>query len=137
MTIKLVKRTERGWAGHFCSAQDCHFRRNTLLKCGEQAVVISTVGAMYHKGSDSPQEIGNNRWYETMAFMVDEGCRYEDADVGRQVYFDSPWSIEGKSFPQAWDIDLQANDMHERVVAEITAKLLLGKDLEADERVET
>jgi hypothetical protein len=127
--IRPVKRTERGWAGHFCSAQACHFRRNTLLKCGEQVVVISTVGNMYLRGSDGPQEIGYNRWYETMAFMVDAESIYEDADVGRQVYFESSWSIEGKVFPKTPSIDLQANDMHEAVVAEITEKLRFGKDL--------
>jgi hypothetical protein len=137
MTIKLVKRTERGWIGHYCDAQDCLFRRNTLLECDGQAVVISSVGLKRVGDSTAPREIGFERWYETMAFMADMRDAYKDADVYRQVFFESPCAIEGEVFPRAYDIDLQANDMHEAVVAEITEKLRFGKDLEVDERVET
>ena len=109
----MVKRTERGWAGHFCAAQSCMFRRNTLLQSETESIVVSTVGNYRYNGAI--REIGCNRYYETMAFhsLVDDK-RYHDADVGKQIYFNSQWSI---AKPDADDL---ANDMHEKVVAEIT-----------------
>ena len=66
-----VKRTERGWAGHFCCSQSCLFRRNTLIEYKDKKWVISTVGnfrppnSRYERGAET---IGFERYYETMAF---------------------------------------------------------------------
>lgn len=121
-----VKRTERGWAGHFICADSCKFRRNTLLEyndnVNDKAIVVSTVGAMYLNGK--LEEIGSNRHYETMAFYVDKDSgEYKDADVSNQVYFDSQWAMKWhKGYP-----DNEANEMHENVVKELTEKLLRGE----------
>ena len=97
-----VKRTERGWAGHFICANRCLFRRNTLLECGDIKIVVSTVGLMptpqeYKKLGISQgdfEPIGLDRHYETMAFHASTSdTRYHDADVTRQIYFESPWAI--------------------------------------------
>ncbi len=116
----IIRRTERGWAGHFICADKCLFRRNTLLEHSETAakIVVSTVGLM--KGIEGFEQIGYNRYYETMAFAGEWQGKYIDANVSREVDFDSPWSIA------EFNADDQANDMHEAVVQELRDKMLSG-----------
>jgi hypothetical protein len=109
-----VKRTERGWAGHFISASRCRFRRNTLLECGDKRIVVSTVGAL-----ESCEPIGHNRYYETMAFWAKNDGIYWDANIMKQVHFKSRWAIATLSETT----DAEANAMHEAVVAELTERL--------------
>jgi len=118
MKVKL-KKEERGWGGHFICADACSFRRNTLLTYGSIRIVVSTVGLMKSFTGDSKYaEIGCNRYYETMAFHSDVNDEeYHDADVSREVTFDSMWSIDELC------VDNKANDMHETVVREISGKL--------------
>ena len=119
-----VKRTERGWAGHFCCSYDCRFRRNTLLEYNDVGVVISTVGNMIRNGV--PEEIGLDRDYETMAFYVDKRTKeYKDADVRKQIFFDSNWQLKNDGDDDF--IDNKANDMHEAVVKELSEKLIRGE----------
>ena len=120
-----IKRTERGWAGHFICADRCRFRRNTLLQYRGVEIVVSTVGLMQLIGKDNFETIGLDRYYETMAFHADpKDTRYHDIDVNRQISFESPWSIA------ELDADDKANDMHEAVVDEITAELMKGNRYE-------
>lgn len=118
-----VKRTERGWAGHFICSDSCKFRRNTLLEYNGVGVVISTVGMMFLDGKLT--EIGCGRDYETMAFYVDKSSgEYKDADVSREIWFDSKYAMKWHKdgYP-----DNEANDMHEAVVKELTEKMLRGE----------
>jgi hypothetical protein len=121
----MVKRTERGWAGHFICSDSCLFRRNTLIEARGKKIVVSTVGLM----RDPLKEecftvIGWNRYYETMAFYSNKkDRRYHDADVSREVTFESPWSISEV------DADDKANLMHDTVVTEIVDKLERGEKL--------
>ena len=125
-----VKRTERGWAGHFCGANRCRFRRNTLLEKGEVRIVVSSVGLM-EKWTGDPRQaknvrgfeiIGHKRYYETMAFHAEPApSRYFDADVSREVDFDAPWCID------KIDADDKANAQHDAVVAEIEARMAAGE----------
>ena len=118
--LGAVIRTERGWAGHFIGSNRCKFRRNTLLAYNDIKIVVSSVGLMEIDGKFDT--IGLNRHFETMAFHSDlTDKRYYDADVSKQVYFDSEWAIAEV------DADDKANEMHEAVVLEITNKLLAGK----------
>ena len=122
MSIEEVKRTERGWAGHYICADRCRFRRNTLLEHGGIKIVVSTVGLfMQSPDAKTFETVGHDRYFETMAFhaKVDDE-RYNDADVNRQVDFNSTWSIS------EIDADDKANDMHEAAVSEIMACLLAG-----------
>lgn len=124
--LKEVKRTERGWAGHFCCSSSCKFRRNTLLECDDIQIVVSTVGAMYNdKGK--LEEIGLNRHYETMAFLVDKSTGpYKDADFSKEVAFESNGALK---WHKKGYIDNEANEMHEAVVNELTRILEQGKKL--------
>lgn len=122
MKAKNVKRTERGWAGHFLCSHDCLFRRNTLLECGSIRIVISTVGGMLDLGR-KPVQIGRDRYFETMAFHAEFDGRYWDAVVSRQINFDSKWAIDES------DADDEANDMHEKVVEELMRRLDAGGEV--------
>lgn len=124
MNNHKVTRQERGWAGHFICANRCRFRRNTLLTSGDIRIVISTVGLMEDPSEKGGfREIGYERYYETMAFYsVPEDIRYYDADVSREIFFESPWEIS------ELDADDKANEMHERVVMELTKRLEEGGD---------
>ena len=127
---KAVKRTEKGWPGHFICANMCVFRRHTMLEFNEVAIAISSVGNMMNwRDHDKIEMIGARRYFETMSFHckpVTEEEPWRDADVSRQIDFNSPWSIDAPWREQ------EANDMHEAVVAEITAELLNGNKYELD-----
>ena len=114
--MRAVKRTERGWGGHFCCAQSCLFRRNTLLEKDGVYVVVSSVGSMViNKGLE---QVGLGRYYETMAFFSKaDDDRYHDADVSKQISFDSDWAISEQ------DADDEANEMHDIVVEELSRKM--------------
>ena len=125
--LKEVKRTERGWAGHFIASDGCKFRRNTLLECGETKVVVSTIGN-YHDSQGRYDQVGLDRDYETMAFHVDPASGdYNDIDVERQIWFESPWAYKTKKGDKY--VDLIANNMHETVGQELTEKLEKGVTL--------
>lgn len=115
--MKKVTRTERGWAGHYICSHRCLFRRNTLLSYKNINIVVSTVGALWFEGKI--EIIYPDRYYETMAFHSKEDDHiYHDVDTNRPVDFDSQWTISNLN------ADVEANDMHETVVEEITNKLL-------------
>lgn len=124
--MKKIKRTERGWAGHFICSDRCLYRRNTLLQYGKVYVVVSTVGNMVI--DDKPDTIGaGGRMYETMAFMSDESdTLYHDADVEKQIYppLETKWAINKLTR----ETDIEADEMHEAYVAAIE-KMLVNKEI--------
>jgi len=121
-----VKRTDRGWAGHFIGANYCRFRRNTLLEYHDRKWVISTVGGYVDPISGKFDTIGLDRWYETMAFVADD-TPYHDADVSRGIDFDSQWGIFAESIDELKQkhpyVDNEADEMHEKVVEELMVKI--------------
>ena len=135
MIIDGVKITERGLARHFICADRCKFRRNTLLEYKDKKWIISTVGAMPQSeitkkypefcSKNGFETIGFNRYYETMAFEAEpvknkDGITiYYDADVEKQIYFDSDLAISDCNF----ETDKQANEMHDKVVEELIKKI--------------
>ena len=111
-----MKRLERGWVGHYCLADKCQFRRNTLL---DDRIVISTVGACVD--GDKYREIGIDRYFETMAFYA-EDTEYRDADVQQEIGM-----LKRLDGPIQWTSDMQANEMHEDAVNEIIARIESGE----------
>lgn len=116
-----VKRTERGWAGHFCCSYRCEYHRNTLLEYNGMKVVVSTVGRLRKDMiSYTYEDLGYKRYFETMAFMAKEDDKYNDADVDREIQFDAKWSLPSP------DMELEADAMHEDVVTELSKRLVDG-----------
>jgi len=113
-----LKRTERGWLGHFICGDRCRFRRNTLIEFGRQKIVISTVGNLFIDGK--LEMIGADRYAETMAFKAKKEGIYWEADVRKPVDFDSRWESS------ITDDDNKLNDMHEAVVTELLLKIMRG-----------
>lgn len=131
--MALVKRTERGWPAHFIFASRCVFHRNTFLECGDNRIVVSSVGHMEawdkNQNVHKVETIGYNRYYETMVFNVKketfEGYEdyYWDADTYNSVEFESPWAISDFIFTS----DMRANDMHDAVVDEMAKRMESGE----------
>lgn len=114
-----VRRTERGWAGHFVAASKCRFRRNTLLEKDGRGIVVSTVGSYAPGNAARYEEIGYRRHFETMAFRSDESdAVYHDADVSCEVPISSNTALLITNQNEAF-VDNLANDMHEAAVREI------------------
>lgn len=122
-----VKRTERGWAEHFIAADYCRFRRNTLLEYEDRKWIVSTVGAYFPVSSRSIDTVGYNRWYETMVFEGEMQDGYIDINVEKQIESDNDWGIWGETWEEVMKTyhtpDNAANDMHERIVDEMTEKI--------------
>lgn len=124
MSKQDVKRTERGWAGHFICGHQCRFHRNTLLESEHESIVVSTVGNYHPRGRVEIDTIGHLRYYETMAFHTKQDGPYIEMNVEDPAEFDSPWSIDAGSVEALpLDVDNVANDMHETVVAEIMGRM--------------
>lgn len=113
------KRTERGWASHFCCSDRCEFHRSTLLEFESKAIVVSSVGRMKDLRGNRFETIGHNRYFETIVFYADD-TKYHDADVeSGELYRDYPKTND----PQD---EIGANELHEEVVGLFTDKLLKG-----------
>ncbi len=123
---RLVTTTERGWPAHFVGADACTFRRNTLLQCGDNAVVVSTVGNYRPPSMNGgSSEIGVRAFYETLALRAYQEGPYLEGDAGQRIEFDAP-GILGLDPALDSYADYAANIMHNDVVEEVSAKLLAG-----------
>ena len=119
-----VRRTERGWPGHFILGDECDFRRNTLLERGDTRIVVSTVGQLKPSRRSTEtryQQVGSGRYYETMAFHAMLNCPYHDADVCREISFRAPSAIDAPGQ------DNEANAMHDLAVQEVQSRLERGE----------
>jgi hypothetical protein len=115
-----IKQTERGWAGHFCGAMNCKFRRNTLLEHNEIKIVVSSVGLWI----DPENRNGyipvwdNKHYFETKAFYANlEDTRYYDIS-------NNEISIKSEHYIDEIDADDRANIMHDHIVEEIKQRMI-------------
>lgn len=121
-----VKRTERGWAGHFVGSYHCKFRRNTLLQNDDINVVVSTIGNMTF--NNEIMDLGGNRMYETMIFVAKQDGPYWDADFSLPIGLEVEWMIPMPTTYCAIDgIDNLANNIHEKNVDEVVRLMNLGE----------
>ena len=118
---------ERGWPAHFICGERCHFRRNTLVECGRRRFVVSTVGAMKTPPCEDFEEIGADRYFETMIFRAKKNKPYWDADVRYPIYgVVDKWCIIE---PPKFSSDAEADAMHDAAVAAVVRKLKQGEVL--------
>lgn len=111
--VNDIKRTERGWAGHFCCSAHCGFRRNTLLEYMDTKIIVSTVGNMrFQTGEIGIEKIGLEHYYETMAFRAEEKECYIDANVSEELEI----PLKTRIIEISSSVDNEANDMHEEAV---------------------
>lgn len=114
-----IKRTERGWAGHFICGVDCNWRRNTLVEDENgRGIVISSVGALPLLDRNRHRigfvSIGFNRYYETMMFVAKREGIFIEADVGKQRSANNlKWYVSEEPNGKT---DLEAEEIHERHV---------------------
>lgn len=124
-----VKRTERGWAGHYIYAHKCLFRRNTLLEYEDRKWIVSTVGN-YITSERKVDTIGADRWYETKVFEAEFEDGYWDTDIEKEIYPEQDWGLWGSTWKEVEKkyrpIDNAANDMHERIVDEMAERIMEG-----------
>ena len=119
-----MKITERGWAGHFICANRCRFRRNTLIEGAGRRIVVSTVGGFFT--NEGLQQIGHNRYYETMAFAAKDDGGYVEADVSEPLDIEGACGIYAERPEELPDqVDDYANMIHDKAVAEFAAQLSL------------
>jgi len=101
------------------------WHRNTLLEYGDIKIVVSSLGNMidYHApgfpNKITVDSIGHQRYFETMVFHTDRK-EFNDANVTKQIYVTANCGID-----KPWK-ELEAEAMHEAVVAEICEGLLAG-----------
>ena len=119
----MIEIIERGWAGHFCASGQCRFRRNTLLVDKEQdvSVIVYTVGCMYVRGELT--EIGMRRHYVTKTFVAAQDGEYIDADVSLELPYQAGLLMTKENMA---NVDNLANDMHQRVLAEVCENINSG-----------
>lgn len=125
--MENVRRTERGWAGHYILSDRCLFRRNTLLSFNDINIVVSTIGNLvdiHQKGYPNVIKvttIGNSHYYETKVFHSNTKDEwYNDIDASKEIDF----GPGGLIFDM--ERDVEANEMHESIVEQIIIGLLSG-----------
>lgn len=123
----MIKKTERGWPGHYILADRCQFHRNTLLELGNVRIVVSTVGAQHSHDWSGFNKVNCDSFYETMVFPAKKHKSYWEANTlaGSISILSKSRCGMGKEIEHI--DDKKANDMHEKIVTEISRRMNNGK----------
>jgi hypothetical protein len=118
--LKVIT-TERGWAGHFSLADQCLFRRNTLIEYGEKRVVVSTVGNCYphHTKGELYYIRPGDVVYETLVFLAEHRGGYWEADCLEEL---DAYLLHESEYETGMG-DLKANAMHEDMVRKFAQEM--------------
>lgn len=126
-TTMIVKRTEWEGDGNCICADECLFKRSTLLVYNGISIVMSTIGAKY-------EDINNMKildpsydyhYFETMVFHAKkDGTGDYAIGVKKEIHFASSWRV------MEITVDDKANYMHEAVCYEIEQRLKDGDNFE-------
>lgn len=110
-----MKRTERGWAGHYIMGPYCAWHRNTLIEHSDgRGIVISSIGAFSPNHNGHHEMIGAGRYYETMVFRAKKDGPYIEPDTSRQLHTKNiKWCVSDKP---GIGVDLKAEEIHEENV---------------------
>jgi hypothetical protein len=88
---RVHRQIEQSCVGHFIGGNECRFHRNTYIN----GYIVSTVGEYFPMFMNGQQEIGYQRFYETMVFKAKKinpvpvcGCKYSQRN-GHNIDFDS------------------------------------------------
>jgi hypothetical protein len=96
--LEMVKREDWQWhgiPGHFCASGRCLFRLCTDV--GNYR--ISTVGAMYDE-NQKLMEIGLNRHYETMVFLIKNGEVTDWSEIDFDRVYCGKVKVSNKEFDE-------------------------------------
>jgi hypothetical protein len=121
--MKEPKITYRGWPGHFICSDGCVFHLNTLIEYKKIKIVVSTVGLLkLEHDSIKYEEIGFNRYFETMCFHANKYGKFIDADVSKDIteQIKTNWCYDKV------DMEIEANAGHIKIVNEICKRLKEG-----------
>lgn len=119
-----MKKTERGWCGHFCCGERCRYRRNTLLEHDDRRVIVSSVGSFIVKPDDKwitnigcGNGSGRYRYYETMVFEAQREGAYWEVDASKELDFYAPDFVcanHAKELPKG--VDVLMDQHHDSIV---------------------
>jgi hypothetical protein len=121
--MNKVKKTYRGWPGHFCGAHNCIFHLNTLLEYEDKKLIVSTVGnyklpEQINQGKPEFVDMNREAYYETMVFHS-KNDEYNDIDASKEIWQFTEYLSELD--------DNKANNMHEKVIEKVSIALKKGE----------
>lgn len=126
----MVHVIERGWSGYLQYFERCLFRRNTLLETSKGSVVVVSIGSMFSTYGEILPVEDSDVYFKTEVFLTKTEGPYTEPDITAPLIIKSQHRITAnKILDIPYDVDNQANEMHEGVVTEFIRILESEVDL--------